>query len=185
MPPQDINVIEIGPNQLTLFVNFIYSQAKNFDCIIMPDLSNMLNMIKTENVYVYGTLMRGKLISAYAFRRPSLFYAKEEAIECFFSLYADKLVTDKLVTDKLVTDKLVNDKLVNDIYITGFNISLNKCKEKLKTNILLIEDLGQSGKLVDYLQNNLLNVLFQSPTAFFLYNYACYTVQSQKALIFY
>ena len=164
MNPGVLNVIEIGPNQLTLFVNFIYAQSKNFDCIIMPDLSNILNLIKSENIYIYGVLMSGQLIAAYAFRRPSLFYDKEEAIECFFSLYADRL---------------------EDIYITGFNISLNKCKEKLKTNILLIEDIGQSGKLIDYLRNNLLNVLFQSPTAFFLYNYACYTVPSKNALIFY
>jgi hypothetical protein len=166
MNPGVLNVIEIGPNQLNLFVNFIYSQSKNFDCIIMPDLSNILNMIKTENIYVYGVLENNNLISAYAFRRPSLFYDKDEAIECFFSLYDKSL-----------------DKL--NVYITGFNISLNKCKEKLKTNILLIENIGQSGKLVDYLRNNLLNVLFQSPTAFFLYNYACYTVPSKNALIFY
>ncbi len=169
MNPGSINVIEIGANQLTLFVNFIYLQSKNFDCIIMPDLSNILNMIKTENIYIYGVVQNNNLNACYAFRRPSLFYDKEEAIECFFSLYSKNSDTLK-------------DK---NAYITGFNISLNKCKEKLKTNILLIEDIGQSGNLVEYLRNNLLNVLFQSPTAFFLYNYACYTVQSKKALIFY
>ena len=171
--PGSTNVIEIGPNQITLFVNFIYSQSKNFDCIIMPDLSNILNMIKTENVYIYGVIMNGNLISAYAFRRPNLFYDKEEVIECFFSLYDNNVNTYKL-----------NAYMLN-AYITGFNISLNKCKEKLKTNILLIEDIGHSGKLVEYLRNNLFNVLFQSPTAFFLYNYACYTVPSKNALIFY
>ncbi len=110
--------------------------------------------------------MDGILTACYAFRRPSLFYDKEEAIECFFSLYAKN------------ADTL-------NAYITGFNISLNKCKEKLKTTILLIEDIGQAGKLIDYLRNKLLNVLFQSPTAFFLYNYVCYTVPSKKSLIFY
>ena len=169
MNPGVLNVIEIGPNQLTLFVNFIYAQSKNFDCIIMPDLSNILNLIKSENIYIYGVLQNNTLIAAYAFRRPSLFYDKEEAIECFFSLYADT----------------IHAKNSYNSYITGFNISLNKCKEKLKTNILLIEDIGQSGKLIEYLRNNLLNVLFQSPTAFFLYNYACYTVPSKNALIFY
>ena len=165
--PGVLDIIEIGANQLSLFVNFIYSQSKNFDCIIMPDLSNILNMIKTENIYVYGVIINGMLISAYAFRRPSLFYDNEEAIECFFSLY-----------DNSVIDAL-------NAYIIGFNISLNKCKEKLKTNILLIEDIGQSGKLINYLKNNLLNVLFKSPTAFFLYNYACYTFPNKNALIFY
>ena len=170
MNPGVLNVIEIGPNQLTLFVNFIYSQSKNFDCIIMPDLANMLNMIKTENIYVYGVLQNGILNAAYAFRRPSLFYDKEEAIECFFSLCANNAK---------------NANNANNAYITSFNISLNKCKEKLKTTILLIEDIGQAGKLIDYLRNKLLNVLFQSPTAFFLYNYVCYTVPSKKSLIFY
>ena len=161
----NINVIEIGSTQLNLLINFIYNQSKHFDCIIMPDLSNILNMIITENIYIYGVIHNNNLIASYAFRRPKLFYDNEEAIECFFSLY--------------------DETIKSDCFISGFNISLNKCKEKLKTNILLIENIGQSGKLIEYLENNLLNILFKSPTAFFLYNYASYTVPNIKSLIFY
>ena len=161
------NTIEIGENQLTLLLNFIYNQSKNYDCIIMPNISTILKMIKTENIYIYGILdlETNLLVAAYAFRRPKLFYDKEEAIECFFSLF----------------DK---NKMIRENYIHGFFISLTKCKEKLKTNILLIEDLAEASLLISYLTTEL-NVLFKSPTAFFLYNYACYTVPSSKALIFY
>ena len=62
-------------------------------------------MLKTENVYVYGVLIHGKLISAYAFRRPSLFYAKEEAIECFFSLIGFIVALPRQIID-IVASKI-------------------------------------------------------------------------------
>ena len=166
-----LNIIEIGTSQLSLLIDFIYSQKNNFDCIIMPDVSNILNMIKSENIYIYGVLTENYLTAIYVFRKPNLYYEKEEAIECIMSI------------DGFLKN---ND---DDSFIRGFNISLNKIKEKLKISILLVENTSSNNKITHYLNNLFIiqknNILFESPTAFFLYNYVSHSVPSEKILILY
>jgi len=166
-----LNIIEIGTSQLSLLIDFIYSQKNNFDCIIMPDVSNILNMIKSENIYIYGVLTENYLTAIYVFRKPNLYYEKEEAIECIMSI------------DGFLKN---ND---DDSFIRGFNISLNKIKEKLKISILLVENTSSNNKITHYLNNLFIiqknNILFESPTAFFLYNYVSHSIPSDKILILY
>ena len=166
-----LNIIEIGTSQLSLLLDFIHSQKNNFDCIIMPDVSNILNMIKSENIYIYGVLTENYLTAIYVFRKPNLYYEKEEAIECIMSI------------DGFLKN---ND---DDSFITGFNISLNKIKEKLKISILLLENTSSNNKITHYLNNLFIiqknNILFESPTAFFLYNYVSHSIPSDNILILY
>ena len=166
-----LNIIEIGTSQLSLLLDFIHSQKNNFDCIIMPDVSNILNMIKSENIYIYGVLTENYLTAIYVFRKPNLYYEKEEAIECIMSI------------DGFLKN---ND---DDSFIRGFNISLNKIKEKLKISILLVENTSSNNKITHYLNNLFIiqknNILFESPTAFFLYNYVSHSIPSDNILILY
>jgi len=175
-PQQYLNIIEIGSLQLPLLIDFIHLQKNNFDCIIMPDLSNILNMIKSENIYIYGVLTENYLSAIYVFRKPNLYYEKEEAIECIMSI------------DGFVNNNNINNNN-NNGFITGFNISLNKIKEKLKISILLVENTSSNNKITLYLNNLFIleknNILFESPTAFFLYNYVSYSIPSEKLLILY
>lgn len=168
-----LNIIEIGNLHLHLLIDFIHSHKNNFDCIIMPDLSNILNMIKSENIYIYGVLTENYLTAIYVFKKPNLYYEKEEAIECIMS----------------IDGFLNNNNNNNDIFIRGFNISLNKIKEKLKISILLVENTSSNNKITHYLNNLFIiqqnNILFESPTAFFLYNYVSHSVPSEKILILY
>ena len=171
-----LNIIEIGTSQLSLLIDFIYSQKNNFDCIIMPDVSNILNMIKSENIYIYGVLTENYLTAIYVFRKPNLYYEKEEAIECIMSI------------DGFLKNNNNNNNDDNS-FIRGFNISLNKIKEKLKISILLVENTSNNNKITHYLNNLFIiqknNILFESPTAFFLYNYVSHSVPSEKILILY
>lgn len=158
-----IKMIEIGVQQLTLLVEFINSLKSKFDCVILPDITNLANMIKSENICIYGLITNGKLLSIYVFRNTQLYYNGRRSIECILTLYDYN----------------------KEIFITGFNIALGKIKDKFKNNILMIEDNAHSNKLIDNLK--LLNVmtLFSSPTAFFLYNYACYSINNRSFLILY
>jgi hypothetical protein len=120
-------------------------------------------MIKTENIYIYGVITNGKILCIYVFRNTQLYYNRRRSVECILTLYDYN----------------------KDIFITGFNIALIKIKNKFKNDIIMIEDNAYSDKLIDNF--NMLNVLplFKSPTAFFLYNYACYSVNNRSFLILY
>lgn len=163
------NVIEINTDQLFLFNDFISLQKKDnqFECIIMPDMSNIINLLKSQNIFIYGIINKGELMAVYIFRRPNLFYNKEESVECFLTLYNKKISDVQL-------------------FINGFIVSLHKLKQKINNSYLLIEELCDNDIIIDHFIHNKNIILdFTSPTAFFLYNYCSYTVNSKKSIIFY
>jgi len=158
-----IKLIELGIQQLTLLVEFINALKNKFDCVILPDLSNLANMIKTDNIIIYGLVTHGRLISIYAFRNVQVYYNSRQAIECIISLY----------------------NYSKELFVSGFNIALGKLKEKIKNSIVIVEDTAHSDVLISNFKLLNIPLLFSSPTAFFLYNYACYSVINKKFLILY
>lgn len=164
MLPSHMQIIVIGVPQLSLLQDFIKLQINNFDCLILPDISNIINLIKTENIYIYGLLDSGALKALYIFRHQNLFYGEKQAIECFLAIKDEMLASFE--------------------FMNGFLISLHKIKteRKNKAEILLLEDTAHAYLLRSQLS---LPILFTTPTAFFLYNYACYTISNKKILFFY
>lgn len=159
-----ISIIEIGVSQLSLFMDFVIEQRSKYSCIILPDLSNIMELIKTQNICIYGIIEGRKLIAVYIFRKPGLFYSKQQAIECFFTSYTCK---------------------DNSIFINGFYLILCKIIEKWSSRILLIENTSDAHLLIDDMKKLNINCMFKSPTAFFLYNYACHSIKSSNTLIMY
>ena len=65
-------------------------------------------------------------------------------------------------------------------------MSWEKIKAEAKCAIVFIEGTANSGAVIKELKKNTTAIYnFKSPTAFFLYNYASYSVKSTKALLFY
>jgi hypothetical protein len=161
--PPAITVIEIGQQHLTLLTGFIREQLKRFKCSIIPDISNLIHLIKLGKLKIYGLLFNGEFSSIYVFRALELFYNKKRAIECISIISNSHLVS-------------------SDMLIAGFTITLSK----INADILLIEETADSKGVVDYLKNNIgVDMKFKNPTAFFLYNYACHSIQHSEVLILY
>ena len=165
-----MNVIEIGLQQLNLLITFIKEQSKlsEFECVILPDVSNLMNLIKLNKLKFYGIIFNGELIATYTFRILEMYYSNKKTIECINILSNYTHTT-------------------SDILIAGFKTCINKLNSSNnKSEILLIEDTADSREVIDYLfNNNRVLCKFKSPTAFFLYNYACYSVKNKKALLIY
>jgi hypothetical protein len=65
-------------------------------------------------------------------------------------------------------------------------MSWEKIKAEAKCAIVFIEGTANSRAVIKALNaNQQVQLNFKSPTAFFLYNYASYSVKSTKALLFY
>jgi len=158
-----MKVIEIGVPQLVILVDFIKAQQSKFDCVILPDITNLANMLKTENIIIYGLVTNGTLLSIYVFRNIQLYYNGRRAVECILALYSFN----------------------KELFITGFNIVLGKLKARLNMELILMEDTAQAYGLIDNFKMLGIPVMFRNPTAFFLYNYACYSVKSRKFMILY
>ena len=160
-----MNVIEIGVQQLNLVSSFIKEQKHKFDCIVLPDVSSVINLIKLGKIKIYGIIFNTNLIAIYVFRIIELYYSNKKTIECFLILSTCK---------------------TNDVLIGGFKTSLIKLSKITSFDIVFIENTAHSNSIInDLLKNPLVQCNFKSPTAFFLYNYAAYSVKNTKSLLFY
>lgn len=161
-----ISLIEIGTSQLQLVVDFIKGQMKRFSCIVLPDVTSIMNLIKTKNIVIYALLDKahGQIVSCYFFRIIELFYGDQRAIECFSTILGS--------TEKTILNTM------SDIFIKGFLMSL----QKLKADIILLEDTANTNIIINHIK---VPPRFVSPTAFFFYNYACYSVKKNDFLILY
>jgi hypothetical protein len=159
-----MSIIEIGAQQLNMLIGFIKEQMPKFDCVVLPDVSSVLNLIKLEKLIIYCIIMGGEVIAAYVFRPLELYYAGKKTVECI---------------------AVISNCLNTDVLTAGFNMSLLKVMTKCKgTGILLIEETAHSEPVIAALTHDS-TVLrkYTTPTAFFLYNYACYSVE--KTLFIY
>jgi hypothetical protein len=160
-----MTLLDIKEQQVNVLINFLKEQKPKFACTILPDVSNLLNLIKLEKLLVYGILFEGELIAVYFFRPLELYYEEKKTVESI---------------------AVISNCKTSDVLVAGFNMSLLKCKQQCKADILLIEATAHSEPVItDLLKNTTVFKKFTSPTAFYLYNYACHTVNKEKTLLIY
>ena len=163
-----MNIIEIGGQQLNVLFDFIKAQMTKFKCVVLPDMSNLLHLIKSGKLLIYGLLFAGGLIAVYVFRPLELYYETKKAVECI---------------------AVISNCLTSEILLAGFNTSLLKMRERKdekRADILLFEETAHSKPIIAALQKNAyVKCNFKSPTAFFLYNYISYSFDAEKTLLIY
>lgn len=161
LPHASMQVIEITKQNLTLLADFIAQRRPHLDCAIVPDITSIANIIKSGNIAVYGIIENGKLISVYLLRDAASEYDGKRAMEAVSSLNACHH---------------------QDIFISGFTTAIHRAAKKWKCDLVLVDGLGGNGLLTKSLGAEPFLV---SPSAFFLYNYATFTVPPEKCFIFY
>ena len=169
-------LIEIGVTQLHLCMDFIKSQMTTFNCVILPDVTSLTHLIKTGNIKIYCLLgangvgatngvvgTTSNIIACYIFRLLALTYDGKQTCECIATISA--------------TTNTV------DLFHYGFHQACTILKEKHTISLLLMEETAHTGTLLTPTLRTLIQ--FTSPTAFFFYNYACYTLKGRECLIVY
>jgi hypothetical protein len=155
-------LLEITEQNLHFLLDFIKINNKNFDIIINSDISNIIELIKTKNIFIYVILINDEIISSYFYRKSCTFIEKGlEVLTCFAS---------------------INNCDSDELFIQGFKISFWKTAEKNKFGFAAIENISHNNIII----NNLLlktTPLVISPTAYFFYNFAYSTFKPEKVLI--
>ena len=167
----NLSVIHITAQSLNVFTNFIKEHMDKFDCMVLPDVSNLLHLIKSDKLWLYAVLKEnGEIIAAYVFRPLELYYEGQKTIECIAIISNCK----------------------KDILLAGFNMALIESQNKSMkisqrlNGVLLIEETAHSKSVIQGLLNNFTSLRkYMSPTAFFLYNYACYSFIKDRTLLIY
>lgn len=164
IPHSSIQLIEITAKNLQLAIDFMLKRQKFYSCVIVPEITNILNLIKVNNIILYGLMENQELISLYIYRDAATFYNKEKTMECIASLSACPF---------------------KDIFLAGFLISIQKSAKHFKSSKVLIENTSDNYLLHEYLIKNNIHTFLESPTAFFFYNFISYSIPSNKCFFLY
>ena len=162
LPHASMTVIEITPNNLMLFVELIKGQRETYECVVVPEITNLMNTIKEGIISLYGILEHGKLIAVYVFRDAATFYDGKRGLELIVSISACHF---------------------HEIFYAGFTQALHSCCKKWNTSILTVDGVGGNEIITKSIGQHNNIPLFTSKSAFFLYNYASYTLPPDKCFL--
>ena len=97
----EYNLIEINQQNFHFFYSFIKENINKFDIVINSEVTNIIQLINTKNIFIYVIIVDNNIICAYFFRKSCVQIEKGmEVLSCFASISN--------------TD--------NDIFIQGFKI---------------------------------------------------------------
>jgi hypothetical protein len=158
-----------GDNQnlyyLYNFINEINTKGI-WDLTILPEMSNLMELVNTKNLFVCMLVTDGEIEAAYIFKKTCTFIEKnKEIISCIASINGDQLT--------------------NQQFIQGFKIALWSIIEKPENSsfkYLILEDTSNNNCIIENISKKT-HPLAVSPTAYFFYNFVYSPFKSNKVLI--
>ena len=159
--PGEYKLLEINLQNFRFLNDFILNNNKNFDIIIITEITNILELIKTKNIFIYAIICDEIIQCCYFFRKSCVQIEKNiEVLSCFASICSCN----------------------ENIFIQGFKISFWKIAAENYFGFSAIENISHNNIIIN---NIILKTppLIISPTAYFFYNFAYPTFNSNKTLI--
>ena len=154
-------LLEINEQNFHFLYDFIKLNNSNYDITIVAEVTNIIQLIKTKNIFVYVIMVDDKIICAYFFRKSCVQIEKNmEVLSCFASICSCD----------------------DDIFIQGFKISFWKIAAENYFGFAAIENISHNNIIIENLLQKT-KPLIQSPTAYFFYNFAYHTFKPNKVLI--
>jgi hypothetical protein len=161
-----------GDNQNIYYLyNFINELKKKnkWDLTIIPEISNLMELVTTKNLFICMLVQDGNIIAAYIFKKSCTFIEKDKEI---ISLIAS-------------INGITNNQDFIQVFIQGFKIALWSIIEKPENNqlsYLIIEDTSDNNCIIKNISQKTHPIAI-SPTAYFFYNFAYSPFGSNDVLI--
>jgi len=156
------SILEINPQNFHLLLDFIKQTNFKFDIIINTEVSNIIELIKTKNIFIYVILFDDAIICAYFFRDSCVYIEKDMRI--------------------LSCIATINNCDDNNIFIHGFKICFWKIADENYFGFSVVESISHNKIIIDNLVVRTKPIII-SPTAYFFYNFAYHTFKPNKVLI--
>lgn len=164
---------QLAPNSVVLtgdkqniyyFYNFINETAQKWDILIYPEISNLIELVATKNIFVKMLVIDGDIEAIYIFKKTCTYIEKEkEIISCIASINGTSLSTKE--------------------FIKGFKMALwSIIKEHNYFGYLVIEDISDNECIINNISINTYPLVV-SPSAYFFYNFAYSPFKSEKCFI--
>ena len=172
-PPEELHsktTLLVGDSQNMFYLyNFINELTNShnhckWDITIIPEMTNLVSLVKSKNMYIYMLLTDMEIESVYIFKKTCTNIEKgKEMLVLIGSI------------------KTTNQKLTK--FIQGFKNALWEIVlNNPNYHYLAIEDVSDNKYIIDNIKVKT-HPTFESPTAYFFYNYARTPFDANKALI--
>ena len=157
----EYKLVEVNQQNFHTLYDFIKSKCTKFDIVINTEVTNIIELIKTKNIFVNMIIADDAIVAVYFFRKSCVYIEKNmEVLSCFASISTTE----------------------DNIFIQGFKISFWKIAAENYFGFCAIEDISDNNILINNIQLKT-KPLVISPTAYFFYNFAYPTFKSNKVLI--
>ena len=164
-----ISVLTGDKQNMYYLYNFINEMTKNevtnkWDITIYPEISNLMELVATKNLFVKMLVVNGNIEAIYIFRKTCTFIEKEkEIISCIVSIKGTKMKISE--------------------FIKGFKVSLwSIIKDHKNFGYLTIEDISDNTCIINNICIRTYPMVI-SPMAYFFYNFAYSPFKPEKCLI--
>jgi len=157
----EYTLLEINSTNFRFLYDFMRINATQFDIVITPDATNLLELIKTKNIFVYVILCDEQILCCYFFRKSCVEIEKDMEV---LSLFASICNCEE------------------DIFIKGFKISFWKIAAENFFGFAALEDVSHNNIIIHNIMLKTKEIIL-SPTAYYFYNFAYPTFTSNKSLI--
>ena len=166
--PGGATIIQCSKTNLQEIRPYIYADStvdNPFEITILIDMANLIELMQSNNVFVYFLVKDAQVVGIYFFRKTCLFIEKDaEALCCFASIYKRENGT-------------------KEEFVHGFKLALSKICAMPNTTYkyAVVEKISHNDLIVDNLTLKT-KPYITSPTAYFFYNYAHKTFAPNKVL---
>ena len=169
IPPEalhsKVNLLVGDKQNMYYLYNFINETKGKWDITIIPEISNLLKLIDTNNMFIMMLLVEGNIEAFYIFKKTCTNIEKDkEAISCIASQ-----------NGYILTKKE---------FIQGFKLALWHVLEKQNNHykFLIIEDVSDNGLIIDNIKIKTYPIA-TSPTAYFFYNFVYSPFKNDRVFI--
>jgi hypothetical protein len=167
----DVRIKLLTGDKLNIYYlyNFINEMIKNemkkkMDIIIYPEISNIVELIESKNLFIKMLVIDGNIEAVYIFRKTCTYIENEkEILSCIGSINGNILT--------------------NEEFIKGFKMSLwSIIKDNKNFKYVTIEDISDNACIINNICIKMYPIAI-SPMAYFFYNFAYNSFKSEKCLI--
>lgn len=155
------NIVEINPQNIYLLYEFIKENSGKFDIVMNSDVSNLVELIKSKNMFINIVVTDDVIICAYFFKKTCLFKNKElEILSLIGSI----------------------QNCNNDVFVHAFKICFWKIAADNYMGYAMLENVSHNNIIIDNLclKTKPLQI---TDTAYYFYNFIYNSFQSNKVFI--
>ncbi len=162
-------VVEIGKTNMHVLTDYMKKPETigRFEVFIYDNYSSLLETIATKNIYIFAVISRETqdILAFYGFKRSCVNISGKEILTCHFTLQSPGTPDELFYFCFLDAIKSINKSLA------------------IPYKILAVERITDNHGIIQQIEK-VCRPFVRSPTAYFLYNYVCIPVKSNKCVIF-